>query len=41
VVSRVDRPQAREAILARHKREARRDVKRVLRVAVKRMNLEP
>lgn len=40
-VSRIDRPQAREAILVRRKRESRRDVKRVLRAAVKRMRLEP
>ena len=40
VVSRIDHPQAREAIRMRNKREARRDVKRVLRVAMKRMHLE-
>ncbi len=33
IVSRIDDPKAREAILARHKRERRRDVQRVLEAA--------
>lgn len=37
VVSRIKDPRAREAIAARHKREHRRDVRRVLKQAMKRM----
>ena len=37
IVSRVDDPRAREAILIRYKRETRRDVRRVLRLAMKRL----
>ena len=37
VVSRVDAPQAREAILMRYKRERRRDVRRVLKLAMNRL----
>ena len=37
VVSRIDDPRAREAILRRYKREWRRDVRRVLRLAMKRL----
>ena len=39
IVSRVDAPQAREAILTRYKRERRRDVRRVLELAIKRLGL--
>ena len=37
VVSRIDDPKAREAILLRNKRERRRDVRRVLSLAMKRL----
>ena len=37
IVSRIDDPRAREAILLRAKREQRRDVRRVLAMALKRM----
>jgi len=37
IVSRIDVPEAREAILLRNKRERRRDVRRVLQMAVKRI----
>ena len=37
VVSRIDAPKAREAILLRNKRERRRDVRRVLSLAMKRL----
>jgi ribosome-associated translation inhibitor RaiA len=37
VVSRIDDPRAREAILLRNKRERRRDVRRVLSLAVRRL----
>lgn len=37
VVSRIDEPQAREAILLRYRRERRRDVRRVLELAIKRV----
>ena len=37
IVSRVDDPKAREAILLRNKRERRRDVRRVLSLAMKRL----
>ena len=37
IVSRIDDPRAREAILTRRKRERRRDVQRVLAVAVRRI----
>jgi HEAT repeat protein len=37
IVSRVDDPRAREAILRRYKREGRRDVRRVLALAIKRI----
>lgn len=38
IVSRVDDPRAREAILLRNKRERRRDVRRVLSLAMKRLS---
>jgi HEAT repeat protein len=37
IVSRVDDPRARDAILVRNKRERRRDVRRVLSMAMKRL----
>ena len=37
IVSRVDDPRAREAILLRNKRERRRDVRRVLSMAMRRL----
>ncbi|MBI3009450.1 MAG: HEAT repeat domain-containing protein [Candidatus Omnitrophica bacterium] len=37
IVSRIDHPYAKEAILQRHAKEQRRDVKRVLHLAVKRV----
>jgi hypothetical protein len=37
IVSRVDDPRAREAILLRNKRERRRDVRRVLSIAMRRL----
>lgn len=37
IVSRIDDPRAREAILTRYKREGRRDVRRVLALAIKRI----
>ena len=37
IVSRIDEPRAREAILTRHRRERRRDVRRVLDLAMKRL----
>ena len=37
IVSRIDDPRAREAILIRYKREGRRDVRRVLKMAMKRI----
>ena len=37
IVSRIDAPQAREAVLTRYKRERRRDVRRVLELAMKRL----
>ena len=37
IVSRVDHPRAREAILVRYKREGRRDVRRILEQAMKRI----
>lgn len=37
IVSRIDDPRAREAILTRYKREGRRDVRRVLEQAMKRI----
>ena len=37
IVSRIDDPRAREAILIRYKREGRRDVRRVLKMAMKRL----
>lgn len=38
VVSRIDDPSAREAILMRNKRERRKDVRRVLKLALQRIN---
>ena len=38
VVSRIDDPRAREAIITRYKRERRRDVRRVLELAMKRLS---
>ena len=38
VVSRIDDPRAREAILLRNKREHRRDVRRVLNLAMRRLS---
>lgn len=38
IVSRVDEPQAREAILKRYRRERRQDVRRVLDMAMKRLD---
>ena len=37
IVSRIDHPRAREAILMRYKKEHRRDVRRVLELAMKRL----
>jgi len=37
IVSRIDDPRAREAIITRHQKEQRRDVRRVLKLAVERL----
>jgi HEAT repeat protein len=40
IVSRIDEPRAREAILTRNKRERDRDVRRVLELAMKRLGTQ-
>ncbi len=37
IVSRIDDPRAREAILIRYKRESQQDVRRVLQAAIRRL----